>query len=280
MAEKLLHFSIVKYVPRADRGEFVNVGVICVDREGRDGGAEFTTDWRRVRAIGRGEHIALLQNLSKYWKVHARAATEKGVLFPSEAMGEDWLREVASEASNIVQLTEPRRAFAESADALARELLERYVQGPRRAPERGSTKTKRGIQLVLEGRLRKVGLGGAYERNYVADVGKLAEWTFDYAVKNGRPQHFVQTMNLNLGEAKRILADATYVAYAKRDLRDSVLGDVPVSVVADPAESGDDEVTDEVRAVLHEHAIPLILRPEIDALVNRLVTVVGPGTHS
>ena len=65
--------------------------------------------------------------------------------------------------------------------ALARELFERYVHEPRKSAEKASTKTKRGIQLVLESRLRKVGLGAAYERNYVADVGKLAEWTFDYA---------------------------------------------------------------------------------------------------
>jgi hypothetical protein len=279
VAEKLLHFSIVKYVPRADRGEFVNVGVICVGHDGRDGGAEFTTDWRRVRALGRAQHVGLLQNLSKHWKIQARAATEKGLLFPSDAMDEDWLREVAAEASNIVQLSEPRRAFADSADALARELFERYVHQPRKSPERASMKTKRGIQLVLEARLRRVGLGAAYERNYVAEVGKLAEWTFDYALKNGRPQHFVQTINLHFSEVKRILSDATYVAYAKRDLRGSALGDVPVSVLADPAESRD-HVTEEVRAVLNEHGIPLILRPEIDALIDRLVTVVGPDAQT
>jgi hypothetical protein len=68
------------------------------------------------------------------------------------------------------------------------------------------------------------------------------------------PQHFVQTINLHLAEVKRILSDATYVAYAKRDLRGSALGDVPVSVVADVAESRE-EVTDEVRGVLNEQGI-------------------------
>ena len=44
-------YAIVRVVPRVDRGEFVNVGVLLSSRDGRYLGAAFALDEARLRAL-------------------------------------------------------------------------------------------------------------------------------------------------------------------------------------------------------------------------------------
>lgn len=191
-----------------------------------------------------------------------------------------WLERVHAEATHIVQLGEPRRATAAAATELAREIFDSVV-APSKPRQRRQVKTKRGLQLTFEGQLRSRGLGASYERGFVAPGAEVADWTFDYALTNGAPAHLVQTLNLKLDDVHAILADATYVAYARRDLRASeAFSDVPVSVLAEPPEPEQRSLIDETRAILSHDDVPLVMRDDVPEFVERLATIIAPTART
>ena len=55
MAERRkLEFFLLRYVPNAVKGEFVNIGIILFERAANDAefaDVRFTNDWKRVRCL-------------------------------------------------------------------------------------------------------------------------------------------------------------------------------------------------------------------------------------
>src|SRR6204780_4733513 len=60
---KHCEFFLLRYVPDAVKGEFVNVGVVLLE-QGDDGftGVRFTKDWRRVHCLDPDADIDLLES--------------------------------------------------------------------------------------------------------------------------------------------------------------------------------------------------------------------------
>jgi hypothetical protein len=273
--ERVYLYSVLRYVPRPKRGEFINLGVVAVDSDGTDVAFEVTSDWRRARLLGRNEDIQMLQKLAREWKKRLRSPSEQ--LFSIDRASAEWLETMQARSANVIQLSEPFRALAASAAALARETFDDLV-GTAAKQARGPATSKRGVQLALEGELRRRGFGDAYERGYVAAGADVEDWTFDYAVKNGRPLHFIQTLSFKRPDTRAILADATYAAYAQRDLRrGDNYADVPISVVAE-APTEDDHVVHEARSILAHQAVDLVLRDSLPDFVTRLQAVATTQT--
>lgn len=268
----------MRYVPRPERGEFVNFGVIVVSADGEQAAAQFTRDWKRARTLGQPHDIDFLRSTATRWRKVIRPAADKGQLFP-DTFDAAWLDKAARESANIIQFSEPRRALSPSASALALEVFAQYVatEGPPRGAARA--RTRRGLQISFEAELRRSGLGDAFERDFIVGGAAVGEWTFDYVIRNGQPLHLVQTLNLNLVDHRQVLADATYAAFAKRDLsgRDEV-ADLPVSVIAEAPDTAAD-LMEETRAILEGEGVPLVLRQDLPQFVDRLGPVVA-ARHS
>ena len=118
-------FFLVRYVPDAVKGEFVNIGVVL--REVRaDGGAEarvrFTRDWARVRCVDPDADIALLEALEG--EIEARL--KLGLVDPKPVLA--YLQDTLS---NSIQIAEPRACLAETLPAELDLLMTMYVE-PRR----------------------------------------------------------------------------------------------------------------------------------------------------
>jgi hypothetical protein len=218
--------------------------------------------------------VPFLQKLTREWKRSLSTGEQDSALFDLGGVDREWLTRIHERAANVVQLAEPHRAVGESANALARELFDELVgAGPK--PKSHAAANKRGVQLVLEGALRRGGFENDWERNFEAPGAEIQDWTFDYAVKNGTPLHLIQTLSFKTENVKALLAEATYVAYAKQDLAGSdQFGGVPVSVVADPPEESR-PVVDEARTILMSHAVDLVMRDDVPELVERLQVVAG-----
>lgn len=274
MSEHVYYYSLIRYVPKPERGEFVNVGVLALSSEGSDTSVQFSDDWRRVRALGSASDVRLLQQLSRSWGRGFRSTTELGKLFAEGPPNLEWLQRVHGEAANVIQISEPRRSFATGAAELAREVYDELVAVPRASTRRAVS--RRPLQLEFEGHLRRRGLESSWERNFDAPGAEIADWRFDYALRNGTPFHLVQTLNLKLEDVHAILADATYVAYAKRDLGGTpVLGNVPVTVIAEPPDEETVEVAEEARTILDRDDVALVMRDDVSELVDRLAVVAG-----
>ncbi len=123
---KKLEFALLRYVPDAVKDEFVNVGVLITDGNGRTE-VRFTRDWRRVRCLDPGADIEMLQAL----ELELRRKLEKGA--PDR---ERLLKFVNESFSNTLQLSPTKSCLAESAAQEADRLVEMYLETHRIAGRR------------------------------------------------------------------------------------------------------------------------------------------------
>src|SRR5690348_1745755 len=112
-ADRLYHYSLIRYVPRPESGEFVNFGVVVVSKDGGDVAVEVTSNWHRARTLGRADHVAFLQKFAKDWKRRMRSPAEQ-LIEANMRFTNEWLDMVYARAANIVQLTAPRPALAKN----------------------------------------------------------------------------------------------------------------------------------------------------------------------
>ena len=118
-------FQLLRYVSDAVRNEYVHIGVILRDEEGKPE-VRFTRDWRRVRCMDPEADTALLEGMESELR-----------RFLTENAGADLMRRLNESLSLSVQITEPKAYLAESLPAGVEELMRVYVDPParRRAQE-------------------------------------------------------------------------------------------------------------------------------------------------
>jgi len=119
-------YAIVRVVPRVERGECINVGVVLFAREGRWLGARFALDHGRLLAIDPTADIPLIERHLTTFLAIANGDDAGGpiaALTPSERF--HWL---AAPRSTIIQVS-PAHAGTTDDPALAiEELLDAYVR--------------------------------------------------------------------------------------------------------------------------------------------------------
>ncbi len=141
---KQCEFFLVRYVPEAVKDEFVNIGVVLVQRQ--DDGAlpggrpfaevKFTRDWQRLKCLDPLADLEMLESLEE----DLRAQLKQG----GRA---DFLRRINDSFSNVLQLSPAKACLAESpAEELGR-LAEMYLERARRA---GGKAVATGRQLIVQ----------------------------------------------------------------------------------------------------------------------------------
>lgn len=127
MPEKLLYeYAVIRYVPRVEREEFLNVGVIVFCKEQKQVHVLFHIDERKLNTFAPG---ADLQELHGY--LAAFAATAHGIPGGGPIAKEDaasrfrWLTAVRSSS---LQTSRPHPGFTDDPEKTAERLLEELVK--------------------------------------------------------------------------------------------------------------------------------------------------------
>ncbi len=141
MRERLAcEFFLVRYVPDAVKGEFVNIGVVLreVGRAEKTT-VRFTRDWRRVRCVDAHADVDLLEALE------GEMGARLGMREPRPLMEllEDSL-------SNSIQLTPARACLAESVPAEMEQLMRMYVE-----PMQGRRERRLSGRAAIAGAMRR-----------------------------------------------------------------------------------------------------------------------------
>jgi DUF3037 family protein len=126
-------YAIVRVVPRVERGEFLNVGVVLFSREVAFLGARFELDEARLRALAPEVDVATVQRHLRTFQAICEGAAEGG---PIAALPEPerfhWL---VAPRSTMIQTSPVHVGRSSDATRALEDLLREFVRPPRLAAE-------------------------------------------------------------------------------------------------------------------------------------------------
>ncbi|HEY3927198.1 MAG TPA: DUF3037 domain-containing protein [Candidatus Koribacter sp.] len=134
---KQLEFLVLRYVPDAVKGEFVNFGVVVLEG-GADGvgfaDVRVTRDWRRVKCLDPDVETEMLEAVEG----EIRARLQSGAVDCSKggvAMAQrEWIMKMLEDSfSNALQVTDAKAVLAEDPRAELGKLVEMYCESQARA---------------------------------------------------------------------------------------------------------------------------------------------------
>lgn len=144
MAEvKQCEFFLLRYVPDAVKDEFVNIGVVLLEREADGAGfaeVRFTRDWRRVKCLDSAADIEMLEALEEELQKGLKDARDRETL----------LGRIKDSFSNLVQISPAKACLAASPQEEIGRLAQMYLEPAQRPGKRGIVT---GRQLIFH-RLR------------------------------------------------------------------------------------------------------------------------------
>jgi hypothetical protein len=235
MAEKQkLEFFLLRYVPDAVKGEFVNVGLVMVEPGANGSGfaeVRFTRDWRRVRCLDPQADVEMLEALEREMRGQLRG--DRATL----------LKRLEDSLSNVIQVTETKGCLAEDPAREMEAMAEMYLEGARVA----GTREASGRQKIL-GAMRE-----AWER---AGVLKLlssvpvAEYTragdpfrFDFGYRVGGEIKLFHAVSLKASVDAAVMLAARYPKIAEGMLKTKdPIAAALTAVVDDGLDKNKDEI--------------------------------------
>ena len=142
---KHCEFFLLRYVPDAVKDEFVNIGVVLLQRNGAGAGTEFadvrfTRDWRRVRCLDPEADVEVLQAMEAQIREELAEPRERA----------EMLRRLDDSLSNTLQISVSKGCLAADPAQEIEALAKMYLEAPKRRVARAEA----GRQAIL-GRMKR-----------------------------------------------------------------------------------------------------------------------------
>lgn len=121
-------YAVVRVVPRVERGEFLNVGVVLFSRELDFLGARLEVDEARLRSLAPGVDLATVERHLATFRAIAEGAPEGG---PIAALPKPerfhWL---VAPRSTMIQTSPTHMGRSQDAERALEDLLDEFVRLP------------------------------------------------------------------------------------------------------------------------------------------------------
>ena len=134
-AYKHCEFLLLRYVPDAVKGEFVNLGVVLLE-ESENGFTDvrFLRDWRRVRGLDPEADIELLESYEEELRRLLQSRLPEIINYRGPMSRRDWLLAQMQESfSGAIELTPMTAVLTESPQAELGKLAQMYLESERHA---------------------------------------------------------------------------------------------------------------------------------------------------
>jgi hypothetical protein len=155
---KQCEFFLLRYVPDAVKGEFVNIGVALL--EPGDGGftdVRFVRDWRRVRGADPDVDIELLESYEEDLRRLLQSRQPEIINYRGPMSRREWLlAQMEQSFSGALELTPMQALLTESPSAELGILARTYLESPARAA-RAQT-GRRQVYLGMRGAFEAAGV--------------------------------------------------------------------------------------------------------------------------
>lgn len=235
-------YSIVRFVPDAFRGEFVNVAIIA--------GSETTGEWlvRRVDNVQHARRLGGSAPITPVWSYLDSVeslidqSTEDQLAADPTELSRAWLGREHRRLRNLVQITPPVAVVADTVEEATNSMFEAFVVDP----EKRSRKTRRAAVSALRTAFDEVAITAQdhlFER-VKAHVGRQQS-TIDFAVANGHLAQLAHGWSFQTQDPTATVQQIKAWSWTMRDLREHggiirtsrtaheyhVNADVPIKVV-------------------------------------------------
>jgi hypothetical protein len=212
------HYSLLRFVPDPARGEFVNLGIVAGDDDARDWDLRLIQNLRRARAIDEegalGIAFSFAVNLEDHIVALEAPDAERAEIEPISI---EYVRRLAEEMQNVVQLTPPTPVVAASAEEALDLLFTELVVDPTALRFRFEKKHRAVASTRRAYRAHDVPVEAVTERAPVT-AGPY-EGVFDFAVANGAVVQLVQCWSFQLPNQRELAEQVKAWAWVVGELR-------------------------------------------------------------
>lgn len=123
--KQVFQHAFIRFVPRVERSEFINVGVVVYCKRKRFLKVKFHIDEARIKALFAEANIAELAAYLKTWDLIAQGEKEGGAIAQLDLSGRfGWL---TATRSTIIQSSPVHPGICNDAEAILENLFEKYV---------------------------------------------------------------------------------------------------------------------------------------------------------
>jgi hypothetical protein len=230
-----LEFFLLRYVPDAVKDEFVNIGLVMVERGENGGGfaeVRFTRDWRRVRCLDPQADVDMLAALERDIRGQLATTQDREVL----------LRRLEDSFSNVIQLSPAKGCLAEDPVQEIEALASMYLE----AAKVGGKRDVSGRQRIL-GKMREVfeqaGIAKLVLPVPVAAYTKPGDpFQFDFGYRVGGEIKLFHAVSLKASVDAAVLLAARYPRIVPVMSKVTAATPVLTAVVDDDLDRGQDSV--------------------------------------
>lgn len=118
-------FAIIRVVPKVERGEFINVGVILFSKHKKYLGIKYKIDKKRLAAFSSEIDVALIEDYLKSWTLICEGEPHGGAIGKLElAYRFRWL---TAARSTIIQSSQTHPGFSHDPKKELEDTFRRYV---------------------------------------------------------------------------------------------------------------------------------------------------------
>ncbi len=118
-------YAIIRLVPKVEREEFLNIGVILYSKRKKYLGIQYQIDAQRITAFSKEVDTDLIQKYIAAWEAICAGTPDSGPIGQLEiATRFRWL---AASRSTIIQTSKIHPGLCEDPEKILKDIFERYV---------------------------------------------------------------------------------------------------------------------------------------------------------
>ena len=123
--KQLYEYAIIRYVPRVERGEFINIGVILMAKRSKYLDMKYRIDAHRIQAFDNEVNVGLIEDYLKAWESVCQGSPEGGKIGELEV--HERFRWLTAARSTIIQSSEVHPGFCSDPSEALEHLFEKFV---------------------------------------------------------------------------------------------------------------------------------------------------------
>ena len=123
--KQVFQYAFIRFVPRVERSEFINVGVAVYCKRKRFLKVKFHVDEERIKALFTDANISELSDYLKTWDLISQGNKEGGAIAQLDLSGRfGWL---TATRSTIIQSSKVHPGLCSDPELVLEDLFEKYV---------------------------------------------------------------------------------------------------------------------------------------------------------